>query len=67
MAASGFVAGLAAGFCVFSISLIVFDATEPGKAFCRGIARLVRHRRRNHRERARFRSSAVINVSTAPK
>jgi predicted MFS family arabinose efflux permease len=31
MAASRFVAGLAAGFGVFSIFLIVFDATEPEK------------------------------------
>ena len=31
MAASRFVAGLGAGFGVFSIFLIVFDATEPGK------------------------------------
>src|SRR6266446_6277004 len=31
MAAGRFVAGLAAGFGVFSIFLIVFDATEPEK------------------------------------
>jgi hypothetical protein len=43
MAAGRFVAGLAAGFGVFSIFLIVFDATRTGKAFRRGIAGLVRH------------------------
>lgn len=55
MAASRFVAGVAAGFSVFSIFLIVFDATETGEARRRGIARLVRRWRRNCRERARFR------------
>jgi predicted MFS family arabinose efflux permease len=36
MAAGRFVAGLAAGFCVFSIFLIVFDATEPEKRSAAG-------------------------------
>ena len=36
MAASRFVAGLAAGFGVFSIFLIVFDATEPEKRSAAG-------------------------------
>src|SRR5258705_7658083 len=36
MAAGRFVAGLAAGFGVFSIFLIVFDATEPERRFVAG-------------------------------
>ena len=36
MAASRFVAGLAAGFGVFSIFVIVFDATKPGKRAAAG-------------------------------
>src|SRR6266436_6618539 len=49
MAAGRIVAGVAAGFGVFSIFLIVFDATEPEKRSTAGIARLVRHRHRDRR------------------
>jgi hypothetical protein len=64
MAAGRFVAGLAAGFGVFSIFLIVFDATRTGKAFRRGIAGLVRHRRRNRRERPRLRPPRLCRTSS---
>ena len=54
MAASRFVAGLAAGFGVFSIFLIVFDATEPEKRSAAG-SLVWSGIGFNRRERARFR------------